>query len=278
MECFWIQLPKILYFCGRGSARPLRNQNTGSSATRGNGTSKQDLTTPSTKSKRCAHRKVRSNPTLNQDMALDLTRHLQKTRRIAASHTSEAENVPTSAGQMRQSCMGLPLGRLSCPIKPSGPGRQPAAQRAISGGKTHVDQPREGRKKNPHVLFRKWRNREEALTQAAKCHSHSARLIFRQVHFQSVAQLETRENVQDVKDVLMELLPIRIRRHLRVEHAHHFCKTEGARLRGTSCRGARFLLCSAGLAQLCVELVEVSLCLLLTLKECLEKSASAIAR
>ena len=50
---------------------------------------------------------------------------------------------PARAG----SCMGLPLGRLNRPIRPSGPSKQPAAQRVISVGKTHVDQPSEEREK-----------------------------------------------------------------------------------------------------------------------------------
>ena len=98
---------------------------------------------------------------------------------------------------------------------------------------------------------KKWPNREGALTQAVQRSGRSVPLgpfFFRQVRFQSVAQLEARENVQEsVKYVLMELFLIKLRRRLRVEHAHYFCKTEGTRLRGRSCRGARFSLCGAGL-------------------------------
>ena len=59
---------------------------------------------------------------------------------------------------MRRSCVG-PLGLLSCPIRAGGPSTRPAAQRVICGGKTHVDQPRQGRKKKAQHMFHLWQRR-----------------------------------------------------------------------------------------------------------------------
>ena len=76
--------------------------------------------------------------------------------------------------RVRKKCSG----KCRPKVKPSRSSMQSLAQRVISGGKTFVDQLE---KKNPHVLFGKWRNREEALTQAVKCEvatqSHSARFF-----------------------------------------------------------------------------------------------------
>ena len=61
------------------------------------------------------------------------------------------------------------LGRLDCPKRPSGPSRQPAVQRVISVGKTHVDQPEGRKKKDAHtscsendVVWRKVSHRQSS--------------------------------------------------------------------------------------------------------------------
>ena len=48
------------------------------------------------------------------------------------------------------------------------------------------------------------------------------------------------EDQENVLDVAMKLILIRLRLCLRMELAHRFYKTEDTRLRETSCRGARF--------------------------------------
>ena len=61
-------------------------------------------------------------------------------------HMSYEVKSPARAGPMRLGGRG-PLGRRGRPKKPSGPSKRLLAQRVISGGKTHVDQPSEGRRK-----------------------------------------------------------------------------------------------------------------------------------